>query len=195
VEALDQGARAKVIVTGRSALEWRQTRQALRRAIPGSNVRGGGFTNVFVVDAPGDALAIAERVTQECAGLIGHATAVITETLSSPDSVQDAVVRVGLAQVKREETFCFRLRKRGAHLLFAPTPEIEVQIGSALWLALQERDGERPGVELRDPDILVLAEVLGPTTAVGIVRKAWRKAPAAGGEPERREGPAPQDVQ
>jgi tRNA(Ser,Leu) C12 N-acetylase TAN1 len=190
VQALEQEARAKIIVTGRNALEWRQTRQALCRIVPGSKVRAGGFTNVFVVEAPGDALAIAERITQECAALIGHATAVITETASLPNSVQEAAVRVGLAYVKPEDTFCFRLRKRGAHLLFTPTPQIEVQIGSALWLALQDRDHERPGVELKDPDVLVLAEVLGPTTAVGIVRKAWRRTPKKS-EPERGESPAP----
>ena len=171
-------AQAKVIATGRNAAEQRQTRQALRRAVPGAKVRSSGFTNVFVLEAPGDSLAIAQQVTQQCAARIGHATAVIAETISQTEHIQEAVVRVGLEQVSRDETFCFRLRKRGSHWLRAPTPEIEVQIGSALWLALQERDGERPGVELREPDVLILAEVLGPTTAVGIVRKAWREATA-----------------
>jgi tRNA(Ser,Leu) C12 N-acetylase TAN1 len=31
-----------------------------------------------------------------------------------------------------------------------------------------------PQVDLADPDVKVIAEVLGPSTAVGIVRKAWR---------------------
>jgi tRNA(Ser,Leu) C12 N-acetylase TAN1 len=108
----------------------------------------------------------------------------MAETVSETARVLEAVVRVGLQQVGRDESFCFRLRKRGTHLLEAPTPEIEVQIGSALWLALQKRDGERPGVELKEPDVLVLAEVLGPMTAVGIVRRAWR---AVSAKPERTE--------
>jgi tRNA(Ser,Leu) C12 N-acetylase TAN1 len=152
-------------------------------------VRASGFTNVFILDAPGEPLAIAEHVTRECADRIGHASAVIEETISETAHLQDAVVRVGLAQVTKDETFCFRLRKRGIHLLEAPTPEIEVQIGTALWLALQARDGSRPGVDLRNPDVLVLAEVLGPTTAVGISRKAWRTPPAVAGEAATTETP------
>jgi tRNA(Ser,Leu) C12 N-acetylase TAN1 len=178
VHEVEDKAWAKVIVTARSALEQRQTRQALRRAIPGSKVRSSGFTNVFVLEAPGDPLDIAQRLTEECGERIGHASAVMAEVASEPAPVLEAVVRIGLQQVGRDETFCFRLRKRGEHLLGAPTPEIEVEIGSGLWLALQERDGKRPGVELREPDVLVLAEVLGPTTAVGIVRKAWRGEPS-----------------
>jgi tRNA(Ser,Leu) C12 N-acetylase TAN1 len=189
VQEVEEEARVRVIVTARSALEQRQTRQALRRAIPGSKVQSSGFTNVFVLEAPGDALAIAQQLTQQCADRTGHATAVIAEAVSEPARLREAVVRVGLAHVKRDETFCFRLRKRGAHLLQAPTPEIEVDIGTALWLALEERDGTRPGVELRDPDVLVLAEVLGPMTAVGIVRKAWREAASRPEPVEEIKGP------
>jgi len=94
-------------------------------------------------------------------------------------------VRVGLAQVAADESFCFRLRKRGSHLLAAPTPQLEVEIGSTLWLALKERHGRRPKVDLEDPDVLVLAEILGPTAYVGIIRKAWRTT-----EPGPAEGEA-----
>lgn len=175
----EEGARARVIVTGRSALERRQTRRALRLAAPGSKVRGGGFTNVYVVEAPGDPLAVAERLTCECAAQIGHATAIITETASDLEHVQEAAAKVGLEHVGPGESFCFRLRKRGVHLLEAPTPELEVQIGGAIWLALQSRDGAPPRVDLEHPDVLVLAEVLGPVTAVGVSRKAWREAAEA----------------
>jgi tRNA(Ser,Leu) C12 N-acetylase TAN1 len=191
VHDVEKEARARVIVTARSALEQRQTHQALRRAVPGSKVRSSGFTNVFVLEAPGDALAIAQQLTQQCSARIGHATAVIAETVSEPARLLETVVRVGLEHVRRDETFCFRLRKRGAHLLEAPTPQSEVQIGTALWLALEGRDGTRPGVELRDPDVLVIAEVLGPTTAVGIVRKAWREAPSRSQMAEEAEAPPP----
>jgi tRNA(Ser,Leu) C12 N-acetylase TAN1 len=187
VQEVEEEGQAKVIVTGRNAAEQRQTRRALRRAVRGSKVRSSGFTNVFLLEAPGDALVIAQQLTQQCADRIGHASAVRAETVSETARVLEAVVNVGLQQVGRDETFCFRLRKRGRHRLEAPTPEIEVQIGSALWLALQERDGERPGVKLKEPDVLVLAEVLGPTTAVGIVRKAWREAPAKPAAAEKAE--------
>jgi tRNA(Ser,Leu) C12 N-acetylase TAN1 len=175
---LEQEAWAKVIVTGRNALEQRRTRRALRRAVAGSLVRSAGFTCVDIVEAPGNPLEIAERLTRECGDRIGHATAVIVEVVSEPDRVREGAVRVGLDHVGPDESFCFRLRKRGTHLLEAPTPQIEVEIGTALWKALEERDGTRPGVDLRDPDVLVIAEVLGPTTAIGLVRKAWKTQPS-----------------
>ena len=176
---------ATVIVTARDILAQRQTRRALRRVSPDARVRGAGFTGVFVVEASGDAIELAARLTRECADSIGHATAVLAEELSEPVRLRDAVVRVGLAQVAADESFCFRLRKRGSHLLAAPTPQLEVEIGSTLWLALKERHGRRPKVDLEDPDVLVLAEILGPTAYVGIIRKAWRTT-----EPGPAEGEA-----
>ena len=156
---------------------------------------GSGFTSVFVVETDGDPLAAAERLTRECADSIGHATAVVAEVVSEPQRLREAAVRVGLERVGADESFCFRLRKRGVHLLEAPTPQLEVEIGSAIWLALQERDGEPPKVDLRDPDVLVLAEVLGPTTAVGVVRKAWRAPGPKAGEAGETPTPRGQDGQ
>ncbi len=46
--------------------------------------------------------------------------------------------------------------------------------GGAVWDALVGRDGTAPRVDLPRPDVLVNAEVLGPMTLVGIVRRAWR---------------------
>jgi hypothetical protein len=52
---------------------------------------------------------------------------------------------------------------------------LEQEIGSAIWTALEEKHGAKPSVRLRDPDVAVVAEVLGPTTAVGIARRTWRE--------------------
>lgn len=148
--------------------------------MPESQVRGTRFTGVFVVEATGDPLEIAERLTRECSSCIGHATAVVAEEESEQEPIQEAAVRAGLEHVGPGETFCFRVRKRGSHRLAAPTPQLEFDIGSAIWLALQERDGKPPKVDLKEPDVMVIAEVLGPLAAVGIVRKGWKAAPAAG---------------
>jgi tRNA(Ser,Leu) C12 N-acetylase TAN1 len=48
---------------------------------------------------------------------------------------------------------------------------------------VEARLGREPLVNLSDPDVVIRAEVLGPVTLVGIVRKAWRTEPAAGGVP------------
>lgn len=134
------------------------------------------------MEAAGDPFEIAERLTRECDARIGHATAVVAEEESEPEPIQEAAVRAGLKNVGPEETFCFRVRKRGSHRLTAPTPQLEFDIGSAIWLALQERDGKPPKVRLKAPDVMVIAEVLGPVTAIGIIRKAWKPPPVAGEE-------------
>lgn len=185
---MDTEAHARVIVTGRSLLEARRTVRALRRALPGFWVHGTGFTGVFVVEAEGDPLEIAERVMRKCGNRIGHATAVAAEATSEVEPVKEAAVRVGLTHVAPGESFCFRVHKRGSHLLTAPTPELELNIGSAIWHALEERDGRAPRVDLKSPDVTVIAEVLGPVTAVGVVRKAW-KALAAPEEEEAEAAP------
>lgn len=173
---------AKVIVTARRPRQGRRIRSALRRAIPGAEVRGAGFSSVYVLEADGDPLEIAGRLTVECSSCVGHATAVLAEEVSEQERLRGAAVRVGLEHVGPRESFCFRLRKRGSHWLQQATPQLETEIGSAIWLALQEHHGSRPTVNLEDPDVLVLAEVLGPRTAIGIVRKSWTKQQRASGQ-------------
>jgi tRNA(Ser,Leu) C12 N-acetylase TAN1 len=50
---------------------------------------------------------------------------------------------------------------------------------------LEAKFGREPLVNLSDPDVVVRAEVLGPVTLVGVVRKAWRTEPAAGEMPSQ----------
>lgn len=59
------------------------------------------------------------------------------------------------------------------------TPDLEREIGSAVWVGVEAKLGREPLVNLSDPDVVVRAEVLGPVTLVGVVRKAWRTEPAA----------------
>jgi tRNA(Ser,Leu) C12 N-acetylase TAN1 len=91
-------------------------------------------------------------------------------------TIRAAIVDVGMQQISQGETFCFRLHKRGEHRLRDDTPRLERELGGALWEALQRRDGKRPKVNLTDPDLTVVAEVLGASTSVGIVRKIWGEA-------------------
>jgi hypothetical protein len=50
--------------------------------------------------------------------------------------------------------------------------------------ALQQKYGKEPLVDLEDPDVSVVAEVLGPWTAIGISKKVWRQTKME--MPERR---------
>jgi tRNA(Ser,Leu) C12 N-acetylase TAN1 len=118
-------------------------------------------------------------VSRECAACAGHVTVVLAEVDSTLDQIRDAAREVGSAQIGEHETFCFRIMKRGAHLIGATTPVVESDIGGAIWQDLERRFGRAPRVDLGDPDVMVAAEVLGPRTAVGVVRRAWRVAPAA----------------
>ena len=54
------------------------------------------------------------------------------------------------------------------------TPKIEYEIGGAINTALEQKNATKPLVNLTNPDITINAEVLGPITFLGIVRKDWQ---------------------
>lgn len=168
-------ALAKLVVTARDVLSQRLTARALRGALPGARVaRHRLFRAVFVVEAEGDPIELAETVSRECADHIGRVVPALAEVDSQVELVARAAVEIGAARVGRGESFGFRLHKRG-HALERPSPELEREIGGAIWAALERRDGARPRVDLAAPDVEVTAEVLGPSTVVGIIEKAWRR--------------------
>lgn len=170
---------AKLVVTSRGREQAGQALHELRRMMPTARVRRTRFRGVLFVDdeTEPDALRLAEAASRECAACTGHATAVLAEVESDLEHIHEAAVRVGSAQIGEHETFCFRIAKRGAHRIDANTPAVEEQVGGAIYRELERRYGTRPRVNLTTPDVEVIAEVLGPSTAVGIVRKAWRLRP------------------
>jgi len=165
---------AKLIVTARDLDATREAVAALRTAIPDAHITRTGFRGVISVEVEGDALELAERVTRECFADIGRATAVLAEVDSTLDEIKQATVEMGAEHIREGERFCFRLNKRGAHMLELDTPKLEYEIGGAIWVALQQKYGVKPSVDLKNPDVTIVAEVLGPITAVGIARRAWR---------------------
>ncbi|RPJ04437.1 MAG: hypothetical protein EHM36_10655 [Deltaproteobacteria bacterium] len=82
---------------------------------------------------------------------------------------------MGFGQIGQDESFAFRIHKRGSHGLGEDTPALERDIGGAIWDTLHEKYGKGPKVNLRSPDVAVIAEVLGPTTAVGVARRLWHE--------------------
>jgi len=168
---------AKLIVTSAGLELARRTRSALRKAVPGARIRRGGFKGVFTLEAENpDPFGLAELVWRECGGWIGHVTVVLLEVESRLEAIRDAAISIGREQVGAEESFSFRLHKRGAHLLECDTLTLEREIGGAIWTALKEQHGVEPRVRLKNPDIAVVAEVLGPLAAVGVSRRAWNEA-------------------
>jgi tRNA(Ser,Leu) C12 N-acetylase TAN1 len=166
---------AKLIVTSTGREPTRATWFALKTSIPTGRIRTTGFKGIFSLEAEADAIELAELVYRECPQHIGHATAVVEEVESRFEPIQAAAVRVGREQIDKEESFCFRIHKRGAHYLEQDTLTLEQEIGSAIWKVLEEKHGARPLVRMKNPDIVIVAEVLGPMTAVGISRRSWRE--------------------
>lgn len=151
------------------------TRAALRRALPGARVRTTAFRDVLRVDAAGDPVALAAQACRVSGAALGRVTAVLEEVPSDRAALLDAAARVGVGQIRPGESFAFRLHKRGPHGYAESTPELEAAAGAAIWAALERRDGVPPRVDLTRPDVAVNAEVLGPTTLVGVVRAAWKQ--------------------
>jgi tRNA(Ser,Leu) C12 N-acetylase TAN1 len=102
-------------------------------------------------------------------------TAVLATVESREEPIKDAAARIGAAQIGPEESFCFRLHKRGSHGLEQDTSMLEHEIGGAIWTALEGKYKKKPKVSLKNPDVTVIAEILGPIAAVGISSRAWRE--------------------
>ncbi|MBI4522272.1 MAG: hypothetical protein HY695_00490 [Deltaproteobacteria bacterium] len=166
---------AKLIITSAGLEGPRRTRFALKAAVPAARIRRTGLKGIFSLEAEGDVFELAELIHRECWQWIGHATAVLAEVESRFEPIKEAAVRIGREQIGKEENFCFRIHKRGVHSLERDTLTLEQEIGSEIWIALEEKHGAKPSVRLKNPDVSVVAEVLGPITAVGILRRAWRE--------------------
>lgn len=166
---------AKLVVTGPGTYTGKRPRSVLKKAIPGAQIQRTGFPSVFILETEGDSVQIAQDVILKCSDNIGHVTVVLAEVESKLEPIKEAAVTIASERVRNDERFCFRLHKRGSHSLERNTFEIEREIGEAICQALQQKYGAEPEVDLDDPDITVVAEVLGPNTAMGISRKAWRE--------------------
>ena len=175
-----QHEKVKLVVTSRGLEPARHVRSGLRNAIRGARVHGTGFRGIFALAAEGDAVELAKLVWRECAQSIGHVTAILATVESREEPIRDAAAVIGAAQIGSGESFCFRLHKRGTHGLEKHTSRLEPEIGAAIWAALEVKHNKKPKVSLSNPDITVVAEILGPIAAVGIFRRAWRVLPPPG---------------
>lgn len=164
----------KMVVTCRNLRSFRRAQRALERALPHARASGAGFQGVLLVEGAGDAEEMAARVTRECAAAIGRATAVVAEISSEPQALLAAGVPIAETRIGADESFAFRLHKRRPHGFQRGTHDIEREIGAAMEAALRRTHGTPPRVDLTDPDVTIGAEVLGPVTLLGVVRKVWR---------------------
>lgn len=162
----------KLVVTCRSILGIRQTYQVIRRIFPRAEIKNTGFRGVFFVEVNGDPIEAARKLN--CYRAVGRAVPIFVEVPTTLEEIEKAALKV-CEFIREGESFCFRIKKRGRHRLEMPTPEIEKKIGGRLQEEIGRRLGKKPEVELENPDVIILAEVLGEITGVGLLRPSWIK--------------------
>ncbi len=165
----------QLIVTGGKAESSRQCKQLLQKVFSHARVRNAGFRFVFVIESAGNPLALAANVEYQHRDFIGHITPVLASIDTTTEAISETAVKIAIQHIGADETFCFRIHKRGSYGLLEDTPTLECKIGGAIWRAIEQKYGRKPSVDLEDPDITVVAEVLGPRTALGISRKTWKQ--------------------
>ncbi len=163
----------KLLVTSRSPVSLKHTVLAIKRVMPRAEVRKTNFRGVYLVEAEGDPFELAMELSRYKS--VGRVVVLLEETASDLESIKRAALRVS-DLLKKGESFCFRLRKRGAHDIMPPTPEVEREVGALLVERLKARFGIPPEVELERPDVVICAEILGGKAFVGISRPGWRRS-------------------
>jgi len=165
----------KFIVTAKDLFSAKYTRASLKEALDRARVTQTGFKGVFAVEVEGRVEEILETIQKECGEDIGRVTPVMKEIPSGTEALREAAVEVAKETIGPDETFCFRIHKRGSHGYSEDTPILEREIGGAIFDALAKRDGKPPKVRLVSPDVTVIAEVMGEWTAVGVIKRSWLK--------------------
>ncbi len=79
-----------------------------------------------------------------------------------------------LKKIRKGESFCVIIERRGLKGAFS-SQEVAKDVGTFISKALEERDGEKPKVNLRDPDKAIVFETLGKWCGVGIISKEMRE--------------------
>lgn len=164
---------SKLIITARDLDGERFAKSALRAL--GLNVKSSGFRAVLIAETDADILETVEKIMDTCYRDIGRAVGVIEEVESEDEKIKQKAIDVALAYIKENESFSFRIHKRGKHRIASSTPELEYDIGGAIYTALEKKYRKKPSVNLKNPDIAIIAEVLGESTCIGILRKDWKE--------------------
>jgi len=79
-----------------------------------------------------------------------------------------------LKKIKKGQSFCVIVERRGLKGAFS-SQKVAKDVGTFISKVLEERDGEKPKVNLDDPDVAVIFETLGTWCGVGIISKEMRE--------------------
>ena len=169
--------KAKLIVTARGLYSNKKARRALRRILPYARIYKTGFRSVYVIETHGNVLHTAKKIIQQGLEDVGHATAVVEEVQTDIDNIKEAIVSAGTQLIKENDSYCVRIKRRGSYFLDEDIQALEADIGSEIWNILKDKYGKDPKVDLENPDIKIIAEVLGHATAIGVQYKSWFEEP------------------
>lgn len=84
------------------------------------------------------------------------------------------VAKTLLEKIRKGESFSVIVERRGLKRAFS-SQEVAKEVGTFISKALEERDGEKPKVNLRNPDKAVVFETLGRWCGVGIIAREMRE--------------------
>ncbi len=150
---------------------------ALRRL---GDFHGGGYRNVLVgnvPDPPAFLEALRERLATDRRLAAGLARVVIVDVVV-PVTPEDAATTLAeataplLDRLATGPAFYVRLSRRGLKGRI-DTPAIERAVGDHVWRALEAR-GVAPRIDFRDPDHVLVIEMLGDQAGLGLVDRAMR---------------------
>jgi len=79
-----------------------------------------------------------------------------------------------LEQIRNGDSFSVIVERRGLKRAFS-SQEIAKEVGTFISKVLEERDGIKPRVNLRDPDKAVIFETLDRWCGIGIISKEMRE--------------------
>lgn len=85
------------------------------------------------------------------------------------DAAKPLIGRIG-----KGESFCIVVERRGLKGFFS-SHEVAKEVGTFIFKTLWERDGEKPRVDLNDPDKAIVFETLDKWCGVGVVSKEIRE--------------------
>lgn len=165
-----------LLVTSRQGGQ-RRLRNALRRLV---RLRPSGFRNVFIGQVQ-DVEAVLTRLAE-----LRERYPRVDEWLGKVVPIERTFVldaTAAAAQLQQETTpfldrlegrsFHVRLERRG-HKGSINTHVTEKTVGEHLYAGLEAR-GQRPVVAFRDPDAVVVIEVIGEVAGVGLVTRELRQ--------------------
>ena len=174
IHGVDAPPLQRLLVTCPDLHSFRRTQAALEQALPDAQVTGAGYQGLLLVEGADDAEHMARAVARRCSSAVRRVTAVCAEVASELAPLRDAAVDVAVEAIGAGQSFAFRVHKRRPHGYEGGSHDIEHDVGRAIETALQQRYRPAPRVQLCDPDVTINAEVLGRTTLVGVIRRAWQ---------------------